>query len=658
MYNEKGIEVKYLKAEEYKKLYESEPFKRQYTYDKNDLGVSFDEEVICFKIWSPFALTVTLNLYEDESKPAFLSVAMEKEEQGVWKYILEGYGDELYYDFTLNFDGELVKSADIWAKACGCNGERSVVVDLAKTNPDGWEKDKSPKQEREQMIYEMHIKDFSYDKTSGVKEEYRGKYKAFTLCDTTLNAKGKKPTCLNYLKELGVTHVQLMPIYDFASVDESKEEGQYNWGYDPLNYNIPEGSYSTNPYNAKVRIKELKELIMALHKEGIGVIMDVVYNHTYSIDSWFTRTVPHYYYRQFEDGTYSDGSQCGNDVACEREMCRNYIVQSVLYWAEEYHIDGFRFDLMGLLDVELLNEIRRKLDEIYGKGKILIYGEPWSADISPMEEGYFPSKKNNMHLLDENVGVFCDNIRDAIKGHVFYEDIPGFVNGGTGLEETILSAVSGWREREGEFLPKAPSQIVNYISAHDDLTLWDKLVVTMKPNHPFEKRDEEIVRAYKMAAAIYFTCQGRIFFLGGEEGARTKYGDSNSYQSSPEINKIDWERIYEYEDILNYYKGLIGFRKQMSGLTDKSKDAHKRIFNKEVVKQGVVTFSVENDLEDKWKTLLIFYNSTKKECQITLPDGEWDVLVDESSSNLWQEPKTAKGEQKIAPVSVKIFGEK
>lgn len=671
-------------TKEYKEYYESKTFKEKYVYEGNDLGAACTKQGICFKLWSPFAEDVAVNLYKDGESRKFTSYPMVREEKGVWSCMAAGVGHGTYYDFTLEMNGETVKSYDPWARACNCNGGRSMAVDLSKTNPEGWETDrnwfevKNRKETNntaygvsgEQIIYEIHVKDFSYDKASGVPEAYRGKYKAFTLEGMSLRGEGRLPTCLDYLKELGITHVQLLPVYDYGSVDESGASSQFNWGYDPKNYNVPEGSYSTDPYNGEVRIRELKELIQSLHKHGIGVIMDVVYNHTYSLDSCFTRTAPYYYYRQNEDGSYSNGSDCGNDVACEREMCRKYILDSVLYWAEEYHMDGFRFDLMGLLDVGLLNDIRKALDEIYGKGRILVYGEPWSAADSPMAAGYVPCKKDAINLLDENVGVFCDNTRDAVKGHVFYEEVPGFVNGGTGLETDILRSVTGCvsgtidKEQDlnsaisSEFPVKAPSQIINYISAHDNMTLWDKLMVTMKPGQSFDTKDEEVIRAYKMAAAVYFTCQGRLFFLGGEESARTKYGDANSYKSPPEVNQIDWRRAYEYEEILEYYKGLIAFRKQMSGLTDKSAAAYQRVYDQAIPAPGVVTFCVRNNDTDKWKELFICYNSTEEGIEIWLPKGGWELLLDETSSVLWKQGETVEGSQVIAPVSVKIFGKR
>lgn len=645
------------KTRNYKKYYESREFKEQYIYEGNDLGVVCTAISSSFKIWSPLADSITLNLYKDGSDDKKVrSFPMKRGKKGVWYYKIDKNCHGVYYDFMVEIDGIYTKTADPYAIACNCNGTRSMAVQLEKTNPDGWENDKAPEKTDEQVIYEIHIKDFSYDAASGVPKEYRGKYKAFTVEGTTLNGKGDKPTCLDYLEKLGITHVQLMPVFDFASVDEAKSES-YNWGYDPLNYNVPEGSYSTDPFHGEVRIKELKELVMSLHKHGIRVIMDVVYNHTFKTDSWFSRTAPYYFYRQNEDGTYSNGSACGNDFATEREMCAKYILESVMYWAKEYHMDGFRFDLMGLLDIELINQIRYELDKRFGKGEILLYGEPWNAGTSPMEKGHTPCLKENIQYLDKHVGIFCDNTRDAVKGHVFLANEPGFVNGGSNCEKDILNAVSAWSGIDGEFYAKAPSQIITYVSAHDNLVLWDKLFITLKPGKPFTNRFEEVVRANKMAAAVYFTCQGRIFFLGGEEAARTKLGDDNSYASGAKKNQIDWQRVYEYEDILSYYRGLIALRKQMPGFFDKSEYASRRIFGREILRKNMVKFYVDNT-GNAWDTLAVYYNSTSEKQKCKLPDGTWELLVDGNSSWLWKNPVQVSGTQEIEPVCVKLFGHK
>lgn len=645
-------------VKEQKQYYESNAFREKYMYTGDDLGASCDENRTQFKLWSPLADSITLNLYFNRTDAAFQSISMEKQEKGVWVYQTSQSYHGVYYDYTIEIDGKKQLSADPYAKACACNGERSMVVDLSLTNPDGWEQDKAPQKTDEQIVYELHVKDFSHDPASGIPKQYRGKYKAFTFTGTTLNGDGIHPTGVDYLKNLGITHVQLMPIFDYGSVNEEKSEEEYNWGYDPLNYNVPEGSYATDPFLGEVRIRELKEAILSLHKNGLRVIMDVVYNHTYHVDSWLNRTVPNYFYRQFEDGTYCNGSQCGNDIATEREMCSKYILDSVLYWAREYHMDGFRFDLMGLMNVSLLNRIRKALDKEFGENEILLYGEPWSAGDSPMAEGELPCKKNNMKYLDEHVGVFSDSTRDSIKGHVFDNQIPGFVNGGKGLEETILCDVRAWQKADANFPVKAPSQIINYISAHDNLTLWDKLVVSMKPQLSFLEKDKEILRAYKMAAAVNFTCQGRLFLLAGEEAARTKLGDENSYISSPSINQLDWKRMYEYENLIEYYRGLIALRKQLPGLWDKTANAVNHIVDEKIPMDGVVQFSVKNEKTAKWSQLAIWYNNTNNIQKLALPEGEWQILLDETSSFLWKMQEIVSGQQEISPVSVKIFGKR
>lgn len=378
----------------------------------------------------------------DESKGVDFSLLINR--KGVWSWESKEELHGVYYDYLITRNGEEVRSADPYAKACGVNGLRSMAVNLKKTNPKGWEKDQTPEEGPERIVYELHVKEFSWDKAGGFPEEYRGKYKAFTCRHTTLNEDGIHPTGLDYLKELGVTHIQIMPMYDYGSVNEAGEDTEFNWGYDPVNYNVPEGSYATDARHGEVRIREMKEMIQAIHEAGFGVIMDVVYNHTYSLDSWFQRTVPWYFYRVFPDGKISDGSACGNDVASEREMCAKYILESVLYWTEEYHIDGFRFDLMGLLDVDLMNRIRSELDQRYGKGKKIIYGEPWAADKTAVEGNKKLAAKENIGLLDENIGAFCDSTRDGIKGSALRAKKAGFINGAEGKEDEMLASVTAW----------------------------------------------------------------------------------------------------------------------------------------------------------------------------------------------------------------------
>ena len=437
---------------------------------------------------------------------------------------------------------------------------------------------------------------------------------------------------MEYLKNLGITHVHLLPFFDYASVDEAGEESQYNWGYDPLNFNVPEGSYATDVMDGTVRIRECKEMIQALHANGLRVIMDVVYNHTYKEDSWLQRMVPGYYYRYKEDGSLSDGSACGNDIAAGRAMVDNYIADSVMYWAKEYHLDGFRFDLMGLLTVELMNRIRKELDQEFGEGEKLLYGEPWRADDSPMETGTKAALKANAACLDEGIGFFSDDTRDVIKGHVFEEKEPGFVNGGTDLETKVLYAVTGWRDGGASVRPKSCRQIINYVSAHDNFTLWDKLVLTMRDGEAdFSGRYEDVLAANKLAAFIYFTCQGNLFLQAGEEFARTKFGEDNSYCSVPEVNMLRWRQTVERKGLVDYYRGLISLRKKLPALCDKSSNAAKRMKEKEVLKEGVVTFRMDNRDDNGdgiWEELFVIYNAASDSCTVDLPEGRWEILAD------------------------------
>lgn len=633
-------------------------FDNQFRYDNKDLGAICSKEGTIFKVWCPLAERVELHLYKDGDKAEAYAVCdMIPEEKGTWKFESAEYLHGVYYDYTVTRAGEVTRTADPYAVACGVNGVRSMAVDLSVTDPEGFSEDKAPAQQTENIIYELHIKDFSHDPDSGVPEAYRGKYKAFTVKNTG----SEYPTCVDYLKKLGVTHVHLLPMYDFGWLDETGSDEQFNWGYDPVNYNVPEGSFSTDPYDGAVRIRECKEMVQALHEAGIRVIMDVVYNHTYEPDSFLERMVPGYYNRRWKDGTLANGSACGSDIACGRAMVDNYIADSVMYWAKEYHIDGFRFDLMGLLTVELMNRIRTELDAEFGKGEKLLYGEPWRACESPMEEGTNAALKCNVQLLDEGIAMFSDDTRDVVKGHVFFEEIPGFVNGGKGLEEKLLGAVTGWRDNadDAEFKPLSCNQIINYVSAHDNFTLWDKLVLSILGGHGvnneyrentepvtdisvYTTRHADILEANKLAAFICFTCQGHLFMQAGEEYGRTKFGDGNSYRSDPKLNMMRWHQTVEFADLLSYYEGLISLRKKLPGLYDKSADAYKRITDKKVWAEGVVSYCADNTADaaadSVYRKLFVVYNSNKETVSVELPEGCWVVLADKEDTDCQKEP--------------------
>lgn len=472
-----------------------------------------------------------------------------------------------------------------------------------------------------------------------------------------------------------MTHVHLLPFFDFGWLDEAGEDSQFNWGYDPLNYNVPEGSFATDVTDGSVRIRECKEMIQALHKAGIRVVMDVVYNHTHEADSWLERTAPGYFCRRFADGKLSDGSACGNDMAIGRAMVDNYIVNSVLYWAREYHMDGFRFDLMGLMTTELMNRIRKELDAEFGEGEKLLYGEPWRAQDSPMEEGTHAALKDNVRLLDESIAMFSDDTRDTVKGDVFLAKVPGFVNGARGLEEKVLDAVTGWCDNVDGFRPKNCNQIVNYVSAHDNYTLWDKLLLTMREKLPaseegFLEPSADILAANKLAALMYFTFQGHLFMQAGEEFGRTKFGDENSYRSAPELNMLRWEQTEKFKELVEYYKGLIALRKQLPGLCDKSTLASERISGKTVHREKTVSFFVDNRTEKgsaEWEKLYVIYNASEMSFEVKLPMeksgiseegvvvGTWEILADGCEANCRKE---AEDKVTVAAGSGMILGKK
>lgn len=611
-----------------------------------------------FRLWAPTAEAVTVRLYPCGDGGAAEEVhALRWAGRGLWLWETDRDLDGTYYDYEVTVDGVSRETADPYAKACGLNGTRSMVIDLQRTDPPGWAFDAPPCPRPETVIYEVHVKDFSWDPVSGVPEAYRGKFKAFCLEDTTLDNDGEHPTCLNYLRRLGVTHVQLMPVYDYGSVDEAGAADAFNWGYDPVNYNVPEGSYSTDPHAGEVRLRELKEAIQALHRNGFRVIMDVVYNHTYRLDSWLWRTAPWYYSRQDKSGAPSNGSGCGNDIASERSMCAKYITDSVLYWAEEYHVDGFRFDLMGLLDVELMQRIRQELDCRWGKGEKLLFGEPWSAGSTGARLGTVLAGKAGIPFLDAATGVFCDATRDAVKGSIFLAEKPGFVNGGRLDAKTLTNCVRGWAGAEGEFSVKAPSQTITYLSSHDDWTLWDKLVLTMDPDRDFARLNPALLRANRLAAAICFTCQGRLFLLSGEEFARTKYGVRDSVRAPLGINRLDWRRAWENWELVDYYRGLIALRMRLPGLQDKSTRAGARVTDVAEPVPDCVTLQVDNG-DGPWRRLFLAYNARQEEAAVSLPEGTWELLADGDSSFLWQNPAAFSGGFSIAPVSAAIFGQR
>ena len=642
---------------QWKTLFENVPFHRE-NYYTGPLGPDYTPGGTCLRLWAPTAEAVTVTLYHKGDGGAVLGTKpLVRGAQGVWSVWLPGEQHGRYYTFAVTVDGITRETGDPYARAAGVNGVRSMIVDLARTAPSGWERDVRPNiSPAQRAVWEVSVRDFSQDAASGVRPAWRGKYMAFTQQGTTLHGDGIHPTCLNYLKRLGVKYVQLMPIFDFGSVDEAKPLlRQYNWGYDPTNFNVPEGSYSTDPTRGEVRIRECREMIAALHAAGIGVVMDVVYNHTYRTENPLNNTVPYYFFRQNPDGSFSNGSGCGNEFASERPMARRYLLDSILYWAKEYHIDGFRFDLMGLYDAESINAVRAALDSLPGGRDILLYGEPWQGGASQLHR--YEANKANLAMLNERVGIFCDDTRDAIKGGCFDAREPGYVEGKPGSFWDIGAAVAAWC-RSDRLPPHAPSQIVSYVSAHDNFTLWDKLLCVRYEKPEFTARDTVALAQNRLAAGIYLTSFGLPFMQAGEEFARTKKGVGNSYRSSPALNRLDWNRAEQYHALVDYYRGLLALRAAFPRLdsTDRHAPEALQFFALEQPLVGWMLPAVWGD-GAAWSALCVFYNPTETACTVSLPAGQWKLLSDGTSSSLWRGPsRIFTSEAPLAPYSATIFG--
>lgn len=612
-------------------------------YSGNDLGASYSKKATTFKVWSPNAASVRVNIFEHGSDNegdagSIMSRAMSLDKTtGVWSVTINGDLLNKYYTYSVTHGKTTKETADVYAKACGVNGQRSMVVDLSTTNPDGWENDKHVlvQNQTDASVWEISVADFSSSESSGVSEANRGKYLAFTEEGTTVNGvQGASSTCVDYLKKLGVKYVQIMPFYDFGSVDESKNiMDQYNWGYDPVNYNCPEGSYSTNPKKGEVRIKECKQMIQALHNAGIGVIMDVVYNHTYTSDSWFQRTVPNYYYRMNNDGTFSNGSGCSNDTASEHLMFRKYMIDSVTYWASEYHIDGFRFDLMGLHDVTTMNSIRTALDNLYADGsgsQILMYGEAWDMATN-CDEGTVLASQKNLKQLSDRIGAFDDTIRDAIKGSTGGTD-GAFVQEGS-RRANLKTGIAGQSDTTTGWA-NVPSQCVTYASCHDNLCLYDKLVGSVYgADGKYRKRYEDLVAMNKLSAAIVITSQGIPFSLGGEEFCRSKDGDENSYASSRKENMLDWENVDLYSDVIEYYRGLYKIRDAFAAFSDSTAATANSLTYLSDVPKGVTGYTINNTESGKWSQMCVIFNGSDSAQNVTAK-GDWVVLADNKTAGL------------------------
>lgn len=637
-------------------------------YNGEDLELTVDASGTHFRLWSPKASEVRVNIYENGHTGSAVKTLQMKSDPATSTWTAS-VPEKLYgkfYTFQIN-DGEkwLDETPGVWAKAVGVNGARAAVIDLDSTDPAGWDTDKGPavRNFTDVIVYEMHHRDMSMHPSSGIAN--KGKFLALTE-HGTLSPQGMK-TGIDHLKELGVTHVHILPSYDYNSVDElNLQDNTYNWGYDPLNYNAPEGSYSTNPSDPAARIREMKEMIKALHDAGIGVIMDVVYNHTADNDaSNFELTAPGYYHRHWDDGRYSDASGCGNETASDLRQMRDFIINSTKYWADEYHIDGFRFDLMAIHDTETMNEVAEELKKI--NPSIFVYGEGWTAGDSPLQTERRALKENVGKMTD--IAVFSDDLRDAVKGHYTNAADRGFATGKPGLEETVkIGIVAATDHPQVDFsngnnskfpYAKSPEMIVNYVSCHDDLCLTDKLRKSMEG-----EPEQNMLAAAKLAQTIVFTSQGTPFMFAGEEVFRDKQGVHNSYKSPDSINAIDWSNKAKYRDQFDYYKGLVALRKahpafRMTSAADIARHLKfDRIDSKKT--PNFISYSLTGNANgDEWKEIKVVFNGAGSPQTVNIPKGDWMIVAQDGRiSPAGDLGATNGGKMTLSPYSALILARK
>ncbi|WP_300382812.1 type I pullulanase [Clostridium sp.] len=599
-----------------------------YSYDKEDLGYKFKNNKHFFKIWSPIVDSMILCIYDNYDELEKIEYPMTKKEKGIWEIILEENLEEKYYTFIALIGNEKNEGVDPYAKALSVNGEKGAIIDMGKTNPDNWENHIRPRKlyGTDSIIYEVSIRDLSIDEESGIKN--KGKFLGLTE-ENTVGIYNIK-TGLSHIKDLGVTHIQLLPIYDFATIDESKELDKdiYNWGYDPENYNSPEGSYSTNPYNPVTRIKELKEGIKTIHENGMSVIMDVVYNHMYDVKkSGFHKLMPGYYFRYDNKGNLSNESMCGNALASENVMVRKFIVDSVKYWTKEYKIDGFRFDLMGLIDVETMNKIREEVDKI--DSNIIIIGEGWNMPSIVSDEN--KAIQTNAYKL-KDIAFFNDKIRDGLRGNPFSNEVKGFLSGEDNKELDVKSAIVGgikYSSKIETFGEVSPNQVVNYIECHDNHTLYDKLKLTVKD-------ENELKYMHRLGTSIILLSQGIPFIHAGQEFLRTKNGIENSYNASDLVNKLNWRRKYENMDTVNYVKGLIRLRKEYLAFRMRTVEEIKKHLVFIDSPNNCIAYKIINNVNyDDYKEIIVVHNANKVHTEICLDSfGTFNVLVNKEKSGI------------------------
>ena len=605
--------------------YSTAEFEAEFTYEGDDLGATWTSEKTTFRVWAPTADAVKVNLYESGTAGTddlTEQIEMTADVNGTWIAEKEGDLNGVYYTYTVNVEGKQNEACDPYARTTGVNGKRAMVIDLRSTDPEGWENDTDPHYDdsiTEAIIYELHVRDLSSDASSGIQNT--GKFLGLTETGTT-NASGVS-TGLDYIKNLGITHIHLLPSYDYASVDETNPDAAFNWGYDPVNYNVPEGSYSTDPYNGEVRVKEMKQMIKTLHDNGISVILDVVYNHVFDAESYcFNQIVPGYFTRVSADGTYSNGSVCGNDTASERAMVKKYIVDSVKYWADEYHIDGFRFDLAGLIDTETINACIEEVHKTHPN--VIFYGEGWTMGTTVTKEGYTMATQSNSTLTPE-FSYFSDFFRDTIRGSNSNASKTGYAAGSGGHTSAVrdmFMGVSTWC--------KSPSQTVNYVSCHDGYTLYDRLTMSTK-----EATEADRIRMNNLAAAIVMTSQGVPFFQAGEEMLRSKPlpeggFDHNSYKSSDEINSIKWDNLSNetYADVVDYYTGLIAFRKAHPALAmTTAEEVSEHITTLSGLEFNVQACHISAGANGEENEIIAIFNPRSSETVVELPEGDWTIYV-------------------------------
>lgn len=641
-------------------VYASQRFSGEFTYSGNDLGANWFKNKTIFKLWAPTAEVVQLALYRSGTAgidDRIDTVSMVRENCGIWCAEVDGDLNGVYYTYLVKVNGEQIEAVDPYARTAGVNGNRGMVIDLKSTDPDDWENDKNPNPLRsytDAILYELHVRDFSIDENSGVSEKNRGKF--LGLAEQGTKTPGGTPTGLDYLKSLGITHLHLLPIYDYGSVDESRlDEPQFNWGYDPINYNVPEGSYSTDPFNGAVRVAELKQAVKALHDNGISVVMDVVYNHVFEAGSFcFNKIVPGYFSRSNPDGSNSNGSGCGNDTASERPMVRKFIVDSIVYWQNQYHLDGFRFDLVGLLDVTTINAL---VDAVHAnRPDVIFYGEGWTMNTA-VEPGNFMATQLNAAMTPE-FAYFSDTIRDLLAGR--NGETLGFVSGLKGKEEPLarcFTAATAWCP--------SPTQTVNYASCHDNYTLADKLAISRG-----EASDEERTRMNRLAAAIYMTAQGIPFIHAGEEFLRDKLDEAgkrieNSYNASDFVNKIRWELLEQKEraEVVDYYRGLIDFRKSHPALRLASADDVAKNVTYKWITNELVLFEIQGWTavsDEPAESFVVIFNATTKAQFIDLAahgiaDAAWSVYINDRCAGTEVLDTVTSGGVTVAPVSALVL---